>query len=170
VTTNDKIVAAVGLATCITMLVSGWMGQKAFETMASRKETQHSSQKKTRKNSSFVSTRRMLTLSLLFIEGLAILLLSWRSSRHSTVSFLDILGICFGFLAMQSAVAAYFLMGVLEIAKVHLGITKELCEDIERDQAFLREMAIEIDRKAYSRKRPVSPSSTTPEQKNDSST
>lgn len=156
-TINDKIVLAVGIATCITMCVAGWIGERAFNAITSPKDPtatpETDEERNTRRNKPWAAL-------CLLSEGLVILILSWFRHRYDPTSYVSIVEIALGFATLSVAFTAYLVRRLLDFGKDYMflfrsqsDISKRIHDEVSDHWEMMKLMAGEIDKKANSRKK-----------------
>jgi len=141
-TTSDKTVAAIGILTCITMLVTGWTGEKAFSAIISRKTPNPTpKEKKDSKTARKAHWKLPLACGVLFVESLTMLFLLWRFNRHYAVTFVTVLEICLAFLAMVFAIVIPLLKDRLDLIQQHIMLTNAMNDDMGRMLEVIEDMA-----------------------------
>jgi hypothetical protein len=149
-TVSDKIVLILGIATILTMLVAGWVGEKAWDAfMASRRKPKPNPDEDEANSSIRRTKRKRFILPVLLIgEGMFVILVGWYRSRHSPMSYGVLVGVSAGISAILFGALLHFIMGILDLLdehvrfmdrqwetqRQHLLLTRELAEVAKKDE------------------------------------
>lgn len=151
-TTSDKVVLTVGIMTVATMIVTGWTGERMYQAFMSKREPKPDPAQNAA-NRSIRKRKRWAAPWIIGVEGLFLLVLTWWKLGHSPVTFVVVFNVAAGFSAVTFGILASFINDILHINDHHMDVAIHQWEVQKEHWEITKEIAKEVDKKAYSRKK-----------------